>query len=126
LDATISRLEASLGDDLWLDDIQLDPRRGHQLFDADKFAVSRLADLTALPEGFAEGLVARIIGLDRVLVEMALADAIALDGDARKIDKALRDLARGDLELAAGRFGDAIEHYKNAWKKAQEAVKKLY
>jgi hypothetical protein len=55
-------------------------------------------------------------------VSAAIHDAVAAGGDAKKIDKANEELSKGDARALDGKFVDAIEHYRNAWKHAIQAV----
>jgi uncharacterized protein len=57
----------------------------------------------------------------RLLAVDAIEEAKASGGKADKIDDAERELARGDVRLAAGRYKDAIAEYKDALSKAEGA-----
>ena len=49
------------------------------------------------------------------------ADAAARGGDPRKMDKVRDELAKGDAAIVKGDLDNALEHFKKAWKAAQEA-----
>jgi hypothetical protein len=57
----------------------------------------------------------------RLLAVDAIEEAKARGGDAKKIDEAESQLARGDARLAASRFKDAVARYKDAISKAEGA-----
>jgi hypothetical protein len=68
--------------------------------------------------------VTRITAMDRLLAAVAIADAQAAGGDAGKIQEALKKLQQGDAQAAEGKRHEGIDQYKDAWKQAQEALKK--
>jgi hypothetical protein len=63
-----------------------------------------------------------LVGADQILAQTAIADAIAASGTQQKIAEAQAELANAAGQLAQGHGDAAIDHYKNAWKKAQEAT----
>ena len=120
------RLASSLTPALWIDDSHLDPKRGERVFEDEKEATQKLAELRkSKKSGLADATLANWIRLlvadDRELAQTAITDAAA--GDQKSLAEAAKELAKGDAEGSAGRANSAIEHYKIAWKKAQEALK---
>ena len=66
-------------------------------------------------------LINRIAGADRLIAQVAIADAEARGGSPARIARARDELAKGNQALSRGRFEDAIEHYRDAWKHALKA-----
>ena len=132
----IDAIEKSLEAKRWLDDTHLTKKHGHKVFNDEKKAVKELAkalDKDALSPAAAAAAaeaIDRLVQLDRVLAEIAIAQALAapvldpdnLDDVAEEIAKAQSELAKGDADLAAGKPDKAINHYKKAWEKAQKAI----
>jgi hypothetical protein len=69
----------------------------------------------------AVSVVAEIVALDRKLATSAIAEAAAQDG-VPQLDTARSQLAAGDAARAAD-TPDALDHYKNAWNAAEQAVR---
>ena len=67
-----------------------------------------------------QGFIDRLVSADKLLASTAISDAAG--GNAKKIDKANEELGKGDARILDGKFTDAIEHYRNAWKQAIEAM----
>jgi hypothetical protein len=110
-----------------VDGNHVDAKHGHEVFDRDKQAVKKLMEVqkskeSAIPDATLQGLIDTLVHADRVLAEVALADAIAASGDPHKIARAQHELAKAADELASGRFDHAIEHYRHAWQKAERAT----
>jgi hypothetical protein len=59
---------------------------------------------------------------DRSLAEVALADAIAASGNPKKIAEAQNELAKAADEIVKGHLDAAIDRYRNAWRKARDAI----
>lgn len=128
LDHAIKNLTESLDPSLWIDQSHLDPKRGEKVFQEEKDAVNNLRVLfenkkSTFPKAVLQGWINRIVNADRILAVVAINNAIAAQGDPKKIAEASDELARGDRDAAAAKFESAIEHYRNAWKHAQEALK---
>jgi hypothetical protein len=127
LDDAIDHLGKSLAPDTWVDGITLNPKHGERVFNEEKDAVVKLAELvkdkkSAIPDATLQGFINRLLSADRALASVAIKDAIGMGGDAKKIDKANEELGKGDAKAADNKFADAFEHYRNAWKHAQEAL----
>ena len=122
----VRELTASLDPSLWVDGNHVDAKHGHAVFDRDKHAVKKLMELqkskeSTIPDATLQGLIDTLVHADRVLAEVALADATAASGDPHKLAQAQNELAKAAADLASGRFDHAIEHYGKAWKKAEKA-----
>ncbi|MGZ4411664.1 MAG: Ig domain-containing protein, partial [Gaiellaceae bacterium] len=121
----VKKLTASLAPELWIDGNHVDPKKGEQVFNAEKEAIGQLMNLErggSIPVPTLQGMIDTLDHADRILAEDALADAIAASGDPHKIADAQDELAKAADQITAGHFDDAVEHYKHAWKKSQEAV----
>jgi hypothetical protein len=119
----VKKLTAALNSSLWVDGNHVDPEKGEQVFMAEKDAIDALMHLKggSIPNATLQGMIDKLEHADRILAEDALADAISASGSPMKIAAAQDALAKAADAIAKGRFGDAVEHYKNAWKKSQEA-----
>jgi hypothetical protein len=121
----VRKLTDSLDPALWVDGNHVDPKKGDQVFSAEKGAVAQLMNLEtggSIPVPTLQGMIGTLDHADRILAEDALADAVAASGDPQKIAQAQAELDKAASDLLAGHFDTAVDHYKNAWKKAQDAV----
>ena len=128
VDAAVGRLGNAVEASLWLDQSHPDPKRGEKTFDESKIAVITLADLiktkkSTIPDAILQAFIDRIVEAERLLAVIAIGEASGI-GDPQKIGLANGELAKGDGELSNGRFDNAIEYYKNAWKHALQALNK--
>jgi hypothetical protein len=122
----VRELTAALAPSLWDDGNHVDSRRGNQVFDKHRDAVDTLMDLQrhgSLSDSALQGIIDTVVHADRVLAEVAVADAIAAGGDRRMIADAQEQLARAARDVARGRFDSAIGHYEKAWEDALDALK---
>jgi hypothetical protein len=128
LDEAIKHLTKSLDPELWTDETHLQAKHGDKVFNEEKDAVVKLLELikdkkSAFYQSLTlQGFIDRLVNADRLLVSAAIHDAVTAGGDVKKIDKANEELSKGDARATDGKFVDAIEHYRNAWKHAIEAV----
>jgi hypothetical protein len=109
-----------------IDQTHLQAKEGERVFDEDKDAVNELLKLikdkkTALSDSLLYAFVDRIARADRLLALVAIGDASG-KGDAGTVEQANAELSKGDSQLGQGKYGDAIERYKHAWGKAEEAL----
>ena len=93
------------------------------VFEDEKEAVQKLGELlkdksSQISGATLQGWIGSLTGLDRAMAALAVHDAAA--GDAHQLAEAAKELANGDAEAAKGHLDAAIEHYGNAWQKAQE------
>ena len=77
----------------------------------------------SLSDSALQAIIDTIVHADRVLAEVAVADAIAAGGDRHAIADAQAQLARAARDVARGRFDSAIGHYEKAWEDALDALK---
>jgi hypothetical protein len=120
-------LTASLDPSLWVDGNHLVAKGGEKVFQKEKEAVQKLTKLikdknSGLDDATLQGWIDTLISVDRGLAVTAIGDAVLLGADGKQINEATKEIQAGD---DAKKDPDAITHYENAWKKAQEAVKHL-
>jgi hypothetical protein len=125
LDEAIKHLTKSLNPDLWVDDTHLQAKHGEKVFNEEKDAVVKLLELmkdkkSTIPDATLQVFIDQLVGADKALALVAI--EAAAGGDAKKIAKANEELGKGDARALDGKFADAIEHYRNAWKRAIEAL----
>jgi tetratricopeptide (TPR) repeat protein len=125
LDEAIRALERSVDGARWRDDAHPQADAGPKVFEDEKTAVAKLGEL--LPDGHGaidpallQELIARIVGADRALAVVAIADAEG--GDAKTLAQALDELRKGDRDATKGAEESAIDHYRNAWALAQRTA----
>ena len=121
----VKEVTTSLDPSRWVDDTHLSTKKGQEVFDHEKIAVQRLMDLlkgTSIPDGAIQPMIDDLLNADRILAQTAIDDAIAAGGKPAKITQAQNEMALAASEAAAGHYDHAIDHYKAAWKHAQEAV----
>lgn len=53
--------------------------------------------------------------VDRIVASMCLLAVVAIADAPARSEEANEDLARGDADLAAGKFEKAIKAYEKAW-----------
>jgi hypothetical protein len=121
LAAAIDHLAKSLDPGLFVDDMRLAPKTGDKVFGEEKEVVRNLTKIKK-PEEWVSEAVSALVCADGELVKTALADAIAQQGDRKKISEAQDGLDKAAKEIGKGKFDKAIDRYKDAWKKAQEAL----
>ena len=124
----VAELTASLDPSLWVDGNHVDAKHGRKVFDRDREAAEKLTKLiadkhSAIPDATLQGLIDMLVHADRVLAEVALADATAASGNPHDLARAQKELAKAAADLASGHFGDAIHHYGKAWTKAEKAMR---
>ncbi|MCJ7457028.1 right-handed parallel beta-helix repeat-containing protein [Candidatus Bathyarchaeota archaeon] len=127
LDEAIKHLTKSLDPELWVDATHLKAKHGDKVFQEEKDAVVKLLELikdkkSNVDKAKLQDFINRLVEADKLLALVAIEDAVAASGDAKKIDKANDELGKGDARVADGHFTDAIEHYRNAWKHAIQSV----
>jgi hypothetical protein len=127
LDDAIKHLTRSLDPALWTDGSHLTPMHGEKVFNEERDTVKALDKLikdkkSALDKGLLQVLSGDLTRADRALAATAISDAIAAAGDPAKIARANDELAKGDADATKGNSDAAIDHYRKAWQKAQEAM----
>ena len=119
----VKELTAALAPSLWIDGNHIDSRHGDQVFEKHQDAVVQGPAAARLARRLgAAGIIDTVVHADRMLAEVAVADAIAAGGDRRDIAYAQRQLARATSDVARGRFDSAVGHYENAWSGALDSL----
>jgi hypothetical protein len=126
LNDIVRKLNDSLDSALWVDGDHVDAKHGQQVFDSQKDAVGKLMNLlgnkkSEIPDATLQSMIDDIVHVARIVAERAVADAIAASGDPEKIAQAQDELDEANAQLAAGNFAAAIQNFRQAWKKAQQA-----
>jgi DNA-binding GntR family transcriptional regulator len=96
------------------------------VFDSQKDAVAKLMDLlknkkSAIDDAALQAMIDDVVHVARILAERAVSDAVAASADPQKIAQAQNELDDANARLAAGDFAGAIQSFRQAWKKAQQA-----
>jgi hypothetical protein len=116
LTAIVQSLTDSLNPSLWVDDNHLDRSHGKDVFASERAAADKLNDLSN------QSLIDTLEQADQILATVAIGDAIAAHGDARKIADAQQLLAKAADAIAGSDFTGAINNYANAWQHAEDAM----
>ncbi len=122
LDSAIEHLAKSLTSSWWVDNTHLKVTEGERVFQEEKYAADKLSELlkdkkSAIPDATMLRYITTIVNADRELASTAIGEAV----DPGDIDEANKELDKGNSEVAEGKYGSAIEHYKNAWQHAVKA-----
>jgi predicted extracellular nuclease len=120
--AAISSLQTSLTPIWWIDSHTLHPTHGAEVFEAEHKAILELTKKELAGNATVASLVELILDADRALAQTALDAAIAGGGQPQQIERAQAEMARGDADRAAGRYGQAVIRYKAAWEHAINAL----
>ena len=118
---------------LWLpdDNLHVSPRRGEKVFDGIKDAVEELvaakfARNSRLADATLDNLIASLLASASEIAQAVIDDATQAHGDARKLAAALAAFADADadaLETRRNSQTEAINDFREAWKKALDSVK---
>jgi hypothetical protein len=119
----ILHLQNSLSPAYWIDQNHLWAAGGDTVINEEKLAVNKLREIMdskkcPVDPAILQGFIDRLVGADRLLAMISIQDATAAGLNANKIAEDLREVAKGDAEVAAGRYTNGIEHYRNAWRHA--------
>lgn len=125
LDDAIQGVADSLEPSRWIGGTHLEAAGGIAVFQDEKKAVTRLRQLrmsgdSGIPEATLTDLIDRLLGADRELAAVAIAEV--LGGDSGMASIAMQQLLQGDRRAADGRYESAVEHYRNAWSHAQKTA----
>ncbi|WP_179362787.1 PKD domain-containing protein [Nitrosopumilus oxyclinae] len=129
LKKALKEIENSLDDKLWKDEISLESKHGHKVFDKEKKAVKSLMKIEKDDDSTdVTGVINVLVAVDRQLASNAFDEANTSENQADKksskeLVKSEAELAKGDEKAADGKYDKAIDHYKKAWKHAQKAIK---
>jgi PKD repeat protein len=123
LDLAIQRLSDSVNPTNWIDQTHLQLTGGNFAFNQEKLAISALQHLVQsrdcpLPTAVLQGFIDRLIKCARLLAIVSIQDAANEGLNAKKIAEDMSFVTNGDNEIAAGRYENGIEDYRNAWRHA--------
>jgi hypothetical protein len=122
-DEAIAHLQDSLNPAYWIDQTHLKPKGGNLAMNQEKLAANTLdiimnSKQCPVDPAVLFGFIDRIVRSDRLLATISIQDAASAGLNAKKIAEDLAMVAKGDREAAAGRYANAIEQYRNAWRHA--------
>ncbi|HEX4680745.1 MAG TPA: SdiA-regulated domain-containing protein, partial [Gaiellaceae bacterium] len=110
----------------WVDGNRLVVRGGESVFNDDQEATDKLAELiknSTIADATLRSLIDQLVRADALLATTAIDDAVAAGTRPQQLAEARDELAKAARALAKGNPADAIDHYKDAWKKAVSAAK---
>jgi hypothetical protein len=121
LDDAIATLTEALDPARWVDDTHLSAPDGEQVFALEEQVVRSIDHLrwgwqSPFFSATPGNLVDRLVGADRALAEIAIAEAS--EDDPKKLRDALEELMKGDWSAALFNDESAIDHYGKAWRDA--------
>ncbi|MGH2611495.1 MAG: Ig-like domain-containing protein, partial [Rhabdochlamydiaceae bacterium] len=132
IDAAIKQVTESIKPSLWqADGLHLNTKNGEQVFDAEKHAVNQLMDTvkhhkeSQAFDTTIEKNINTLVSVDQGISSTAISDASSgiPHGDSVKdLAQAQKEIVMAAGETSVGHFDAAIDHYKNAWKQAQEVL----
>ncbi len=127
IENAIAKIEDSLDPANWLTGSTLDSDNGSKVFDGERQAVNLLGGVANAPREApaVDSAIDQLVAIDAGLARLATDLAESNGGDSSRIDRARRELARGDDDAAAGRGDLAIGHYALAWGHADAALAAL-
>jgi hypothetical protein len=134
----MKKVTESVNPTLWsTDGNHLNTKRGEQVFDKEREAVKQIMDVTKNGKESTSVLnslqndIDQLVGVDQMLSSVVITDTQnAINGaGTSKIGDAKQDIADAQKEMSKAQdetnkknYDDAIDHYKNAWKQAEEAL----
>ena len=132
IDDIIENIEESLDNNQWLDELHLDTKFGHKVFNQEKLGIKALMRLLAGNDtsqalnASCHSAIEALIEADDMLANIAFMEALGYFGDP-KVDKELakcrEEFGGADREIASENYDKAIDHYKKAWEHALAAIK---
>ena len=120
LNVAIAHLQASLADNLWVDNNHVSTHSGDKVFDEEQESVKALQKLMEdsdndVDDTMLQGFIVRLAQADRDIANIAITDASASGGAHWKITRANRMLSRGDTALANNNVLRAMWRFQKAW-----------
>ncbi len=120
LNVAIIHLQASLADDLWVDNDHVSAHNGDKVFDEEQESVKALQKLVEdsdsdVDDSVLQGFIVRLAQADRDIANIAITDAKASGGSHWKIARASKMLERGDTALANENVLRAMWRFQKAW-----------
>ncbi len=121
----------STDDFFWTDGDHISTMFGHMVFNLERKAVKHLERECRPTKKHYVGsercvslvqVMQKLAAADERLAQTAIDDAIAAGGNAGKLNKADKQMNKGDAAVANGKYDDAIKYYRKAWKHAMKAI----
>ena len=125
LDEALAKLTEALDPKYWrVDGNHLQPDDGKKSFEKARDAVKKLSEVAKNPpyDALLRSSIIALVGANRELAQIAIGDASSQNGKEKEIAEANKELGKGDEYRDAGKFGDAVDHYKKAWEHALKAL----
>ncbi len=137
-DKAIKNIKNSIDSKLWVDQINLDPKKGDKVFKEESDAVQNLLKILGKSSddkkpskespvllGSVQEIIDTLVDVDRLLAQNAIDDA--QDSTGKKSDKFIQKandmMILAEKELGKGHFNKAIDRFEKAWGFAQQALK---
>jgi hypothetical protein len=113
----IKHLQKSVEPSNWID--ALHPSK-NTTFNEEKNAVEDLMQIKS-PSPAITSAITAIVDIDQNLAQIAIDEAVSRGGNATRIANANSEMAKAAADVLAGKFDNAIDHYRNAWQQATGA-----
>ena len=110
----------------WDSDYQLDTRSANKVFNGLSQTVrelDRAAKRAGAPSAAIRAIIADLVEVADGLAQYAIDQAVASNGRSSLITQANNQMALADNALSRDQFPRAMAHFRNAWTKANNAVK---
>lgn len=114
----------------WIDELHLVVKRhGDRVFNDDIQALQQLRQLlrdrrSGVADAKVQSWIDALTRIDRRVAELAIDEARAAGGNARKLADAAKSLARGVALLGKGKLASAVEQFAHAWDDAKDSLVK--
>ena len=124
IEKALKHLDKGLEEKLWHPDGSRLTGKGKKVFDELKHTLKDLDKLKTPPAAISTSieLLSKASG---TLAQTVIYDAISAGAKGKDIDKATKELDKGDKELGNEKFDKAVDRYKKAWKTAWKALSKV-
>ena len=124
IEKALKHLDKGLEEKLWHPDGSRLTGKGKKVFDELKHTLKDLDKLKTPPAAISTSieLLSKVSG---TLAQTVIYDAISAGAKGKDIDKATKELDKGDKELGNEKFDKAVDRYKKAWKTAWKALSKV-
>lgn len=127
LEKAIGYIKDSMNPSYWVDQNHLNYKQGKFVFIKEKDAVNALSERMnkgSIPSDVLQKWIDGLVKADKTLASVAIADAVAANGDANYTAEAQKDFADGNAKAGEGKPNEAIMKYSGAWEKAIRAIGK--